>query len=232
MNLTEFQPLIAALPVELQAFRSKRKNWDRFNGNPVIAPLINELFGESKELILSRSDIRGYANRNTYGLFVMATIVWGYPRGMRGNHVGNIGERMQYLVEILENSANGINDWDKHYSGIDITGLGLSTYTKFIHFLGVRVEGLPSLILDDRLIKVAKRETFEELSTLNGLRSHNAAQRYVSYLQIMNDVAGRIGVTAEQLELFLFTFGGNLKPIHAQQAAPVDVGADASPRLS
>jgi len=223
MNLSDFKNLIASLPAELQAFRSKRKNWDRFNDNPTIAPLIEQLFCDHEEIILNRNDLRVYANGNDYGLFVMATIVWGYPRGMRGNHVGNIGARMPELIANLVNSINGIDNWNDHYSALDISGLGLSTYTKLIHFLGVHVEGLPSLILDDRLIKVAKREVFEELSRLSGLRPYNAAQRYVLYLQAMHEAAEDVEVNSEQLELFLFMFGGNLKPIIAQQAASADV---------
>jgi hypothetical protein len=105
----------------------------------------------------------------------------------------------------------GIDRWLEHYFAMDVDGLGLSTYTKFLHFLNVSVEGWPALILDDRLIKVANRGLFSELTPLQGLATHNAAESYTDYLKCMHSVAKQISVRPDALELFLFTFGPHLK---------------------
>lgn len=220
MRLTEFVPLMAALPVQYQAFRSKRETWRRFDENVAIAPAINAIFGGNKDVLISRADLRDYAGAEDLVPFVMATIIWGYPGGMRGNHTQNISLRMEDLVARLGQARlNSVENWTEHYSGLDIEGLGLSTYTKFLHFLDVQVNELTALILDDRLIKVAERWLFAELEPLRGLRAHNAGQRYFNYLECMHQVAGNLEVQPAALELFLFTFGSNLKPTAAQQGA-------------
>jgi len=50
-----------------------------------------------------------------------------------------------------------------------IKGIGPSTYTKFLSFLSVQVQGHAALILDDRIIRVANEGIFEELRPLKNL---------------------------------------------------------------
>jgi len=217
MRLREFVPLINALPVAHQAFRSKRNTWTRFYGNQRIGPTIRNIFGEEEYVLLSRDDVFAYAAADDLDQFVMATIIWGYPRGMRGNHVRNLSQRLDELLACLRQAkSDGINDWVKHFFAIDIDGLGLSTYTKLLYFLRVQVVGLPALILDDRLIKVARREVFSELLPLTSIASHNASEKYPDYLTCMHTVAKDLSVDPAALELFLFVFGSNLKPPRGQ----------------
>lgn len=223
MNLADFAQLICALPVQFQAFRSKRETWSRFDRNTAVAQAINQIFGKSNEVLISRADLHEYAQAEDLVPFVMATIIWGYPRGMRGNHVQNLALRMPELVAHLRQAkANGIDDWDAHYSAMDIEGVGLSTYTKFLHFLRVQVGGLTALILDERLINVAKRQIFAQLEPLGCLRVQNADARYLSYLRHMYEVAKELNVEPAALELFLFMFGSNLKPPAAQPGTAWD----------
>ncbi len=99
----------------------------------------------------------------------------------------------------------------------DPTPFGTVTYTKFLHFLQVRVQGSGALILDDRLIQVARRHVFADLDPLCSIAAHNAAGRYPEYLSLMHTLAHFLGVAPEALELFLFEFGLSLKPPSAQR---------------
>src|SRR6202011_5816237 len=90
-----------------------------------------------------------------------------------------------------------------------ISGVGLSTHTKFLTFLLVPVHGHSALILDDRIIRIVQSGIFQELVPLHGLK--NAVRSYPHYLECMHGLAGDLTVSAERLEFFLFEFGLNLK---------------------
>jgi len=173
MKLSEFRSLIANMPVEYQAFASKRRIWASYmNRKDHAGDALHEVFGASREEVtLSRNDLRSFARKPDLGQFVMATIIWGYPRGMRGNHVANLVNHLDDLTELLSAArAQPVTGWSTHFAKVrPIVGIGLSTYTKFLNFLSVQVQGHTALILDDRIIRVANQSIFEELAPLRGL---------------------------------------------------------------
>jgi hypothetical protein len=96
---------------------------------------------------------------------------------MRGKHVANICSHLGPLTELLAAArAKSVINWEEHYASVrPIVGIGLSTYTKFLNFLSVNIQGCPALILDGRIIQVAKRGIFEELAPLEELRGGDNA---------------------------------------------------------
>jgi len=222
MQLSQFQVLIGQMPVRHQAFRSKRATWAPFKQHEAIRAALAGLFGESDEVFLSRDDLFELARSNNLSPFVMATIIWGYPRGMRGNHFRDLLQHFNKLLSLLAAARDaGITDWAAHFRAVNpIRGIGLSTYTKFLHFLQVQVQGSGALILDDRIIQVARRHVFADLDPLCSIAAHNAVGRYPKYLSHMHRLAHFLGVAPDALELFLFEFGLSLKPPSAQQGAP------------
>jgi len=228
MRLSEFTNLIANMPVSRQAFTSKHATWtkhvrdDNEAGNALRA-----IFGNSHEVTLSRNDLRGLASKSSMAQFVMATIIWGYPSGMRGNHVAKLTENrknFEKLTQLLTAARRRqVKDWSAHYELVgEIAGVGLSTYTKFLNFLSVQVHGNSALILDDRIIRVANKRIFEELGPIHSLSAQNAVRSYPQYLSCISNLAIKLAVSAEQIEFFLFEFGLNLKPLPAQQIDFVD----------
>ena len=136
----------------------------------------------------------------------MGTLLWGYPDGMRGNHASNIADSLDVLTGLLSEARLGISNWKNHFESLNgIPGVGLSTYTKFLNFLSVTVSGKTALILDDRIVRVAKSRAFEEFT------DSLTALRYPACLERMHSIAETLGVDAESLEFFLFEFGLNLK---------------------
>lgn len=172
---------------------------------------MRSIFGSSDEVTISRGDIRSLAGADLFQ-FVMATIIWGYPRGMRGNNVANLVDHLDALVTLLSTAkTHPVDNWEMHFAKVQpIVGIGLSTYTKFLSFISVEVKGYTALILDDRIIQVASRGTFNELQPLQRLKNYNADRMYPEYLRCMHDVANDLAVPAENLEFFLFEFGLNL----------------------
>ena len=212
LSLCDFRDLIANMPVSHQAFTSKRSTWTTHLAcDGTAGAALHAIFAGSSEVTLSRNDLRRFGENEDLGQFVMATIIWGYPRGMRGNNVANLVRDFDALIPLLS-AVRGkpVEDWKSHYAPLaSISGVGLSTYTKFLTFLSVPVHGHSALILDDRIIRIAQSGIFRELASLHGLK--NAMHSYPRYLECMHGLAGDLAVSAERLEFFLFEFGLNLK---------------------
>jgi len=213
MKLATYTDLIKALPVRSQAFRSKRETWEK-----MLKPdEIEEIFGGKTEVFISRHDIFAEAAKTNPDLkkIVYLTILWGYPTGRNIRvHFSSIVDQMLKLTQILGQVREcDISDWNDHFSSADnrIPGLGLSTYSKLLYFLDVKVGSYDALILDRQVVKVFQGKVFDDFSELAHLKYENAPQYYVCYLREMGRVARLLDVRNENVEMFLFTLGSQLK---------------------
>jgi hypothetical protein len=218
MRLADFVDLISNMPVSNQAFASRRSTWStHINGKDGAGAALQAVFDaynlDSENIFLSRGDLRDLALKPHLAEFVMATIIWGYPRGMRGHNFKNVTSHLGALCQLLSDARScPISDWISHYENvIPIHGIGLSTYTKLLHFLSAKIEGHGALILDQRIIDVAQQNLFEELASIRRLTSGNASRLYPKYLECMDGAASLLSLTPDKIEFFLFEFGLHLK---------------------
>jgi thermostable 8-oxoguanine DNA glycosylase len=166
-------------------------------------------------VILSRGDLFNKANEDAKTA-IFSIIFWGYPRNMRGNTFKSILGALPDIEKMLSGSRELDSDG---YSQICLQlkgkGIGLSTLSKFLYFFGFRIEGFRCLILDSRIIEVLNTKTFDELALEGTIKEWNKEDHYLGYLKLMADVARKNEYSVDQLELFLFQFGRNLKTAHA-----------------
>lgn len=235
MRLSDFADLISHMPVSKQAFTSKRSTWSahlqrRDVAGTALKSILDAYCKDSEDIFLSRGDLRDLAVRTDLAEFVIATIIWGYPRGMRGNNLSNLISRLKTLCGLLAHArSNPISDWSSHYERVrPIQGVGLSTYTKLLYFLSANVEGHEALILDQRIVEVAQQNLFEELTSIRGLTSANAAKRYPEYLKCMNDVASQLSLPPDKVEFFLFEFGLHLKSAREPSGVELATNSEAA----
>ena len=209
MRLSDFTALIAQMPTRYQSFTAKRvtQNWlNILHREDRAGAAMCQLFGEQESVELSRSDLRVFARQESLDCFVMATLLWGYPDGMRKTWASDISDNLLALTSLLNEARQGIANWRPHFARADaIRGLGLSTYTKFLNFLSVNVSGHTALILDMRISDVAIAGEFEEFT------GDYSSKTYPAYLETMHSITADLKVEAESLEFFLYEFGGNLK---------------------
>jgi hypothetical protein len=66
---------------------------------------------------------------------------------------------------------------------------------------------LPALILDQRIVSVLQAGQWAELMRFQPITYANASESYVGYLDCLHALAAKTQTTAEQWEMFLFTFG-------------------------
>lgn len=208
-SIFSYRDLIANLPVDEQAFDVKASNWvKQLEDHDFI-----KLFGDNPFITLSRRDIK---ETTEIDLVVLKTILWGYSSGMRGNHFFNIYKgQMESICSILrkiESPCSPEAFEEAHKELRKIKSLGLSTYSKLLYFLGISlVESGCALILDERIIRIFKSQKFEEFNSFNRISIENGYRYYLNYIQRIHELALQMQVKEDQIELFLFTFGNNLK---------------------
>jgi hypothetical protein len=216
MRLNNYCHLIRFLPVKEQCFSTKRDTWENAENNNQEFKLINDrLFNDSEQIKISRQDI---FNTDNIKDLIIKTIFWGYPSGMRGNNFINLINQLNNLEGILNQVKNIENPTFEDYKNLHkqfttINGLGLSTYSKILYFLNLHFDGKKSLILDSRLIDVFSKSIFEEFKKIRDIKYNNANNFYQEYLIIMNNLSIEFEVSEENIELFLFMFGSNLKEL-------------------
>jgi len=216
MNISTFSNLISYLPVSKQAFWSKRDTWEKSLKTTKLPDELENIFGDEERVFISRDDIFNVTSNNAPNIerALFMTILWGYPAGLRSDYLPALLQYKDYLIRLLEigYEEGGIENWDSHFSIVKkIRGVGLSLYSKLLYFLKTKIEQHDPLILDLRIIDVLKNEVFEDFKKLSNIRYHNAPRKYIRYLEVMQSVSEKVKVKADNLEMFLFLFGGNLK---------------------
>jgi hypothetical protein len=209
VSIHKYLNLIKALPVIEQSFAVKASNWKN-----LLKPVhFENIFGNEEIIYISRFDIQ---ETNCIELFILKTILWGYPKGMRGKNFENIYIRINTLVEILNVPKGAFLKIDDLYilqkKFKQINGIGLSTYSKLLYFRDFKFDGFPALILDERLVRIFKNGIFQEFKILSEISQYNSKKMYKNYLQIMFKLSEQLNVSGEQIEQFLFIFGNHLKP--------------------
>ncbi len=216
MNIDNYKILISNLPVRQQSFTTKRNTW-RIAESKIdwLADLNDKLFDNKEALNISRQDI--FNSNNSIRELILKTIYWGYTSGMRGNNFVNILQNIHTLETAFRNlkgkenlTSIDFNDLTKAMK--NVSGLGLSTYSKLLYFLDIKFDDNPCLILDQRLIDVFANKVYDDFS-LNGITYSNAQKRYLDFLKLVNKKSLELGTPGENVEQFLFMFGNNLKLI-------------------
>ncbi len=216
MKTTDYKNLIKALPYLEHSFDIKNSNWSGIDNQKEI---IEDIFKdgkkikvgkkEDKTIIISRSDL--YNSKNDLKKFVLKTLMWGYPTKGRGKNIENLLEEnnFQKLINTLQNyKGNEITIEQLKKDIKEIKGLGLSTLTKFTHFLRTTIEGNKAVMLDIQIIEVIRSGKFEEFDdALKGINYDNAIKYYAKYLEIVNDLSEKMNAEKDQVEMFLFMFG-------------------------
>jgi len=209
----EYRDLIRALPLAKHSFSSNKNNWKIENKH--ILKFHDEIFSFNEEVTISREDLFNSFDNDPIEMFILKIIYWAYPRGMRGNNLKKLtqNENFDRLVNILLNIKKKpeISTEFIEHALNSIDGIGLSTLSKFLYFSCATFNKKSCLILDQRLIKVFNNMYFVEYNFLRNCKYPYSVDEYIDYIDITDDIAGRMKFGADYLEMFLFVFGNNLK---------------------
>jgi len=241
MRITDYAELIRCMPYREQAFEIKKEIWlpeNREKGFKYQNDRIEEVFKSMKHqqdilnsnaesdlkedysIMISRNDLFN----STWNLeeFVIKVLMWGYPSKGQGNNVENIlqSNNFNQTVKNLGNIRQKGNISNEEVKSLFSDGLKLSTVSKFLYFLQIKIDFESALILDKRVIYALTRKNGfedEELKELRTLTYNNAPKNYSKYLRILNILASQIQAKPDQVEMFLFEFGSNLKELTGEE---------------
>jgi hypothetical protein len=204
MKISDFKGLISEMPYLQQAFDIKKVNWKVKN-----QILIDNIFGNESVITINRYDLLN-SSKNLEE-FIIKTLMWGYPTKGRGNNINVILEdkNLRILKKVLNKYANKeISISELKYDINTLPGVGLSTFTKFTHFLNTTINGNRAVILDIQIIETINTGRYQEFASLCGkIHYNNAIDYYERYLEIIGQLSSSLNVTPDQVEIFLFTFG-------------------------
>lgn len=222
MKILEFSSLIRSLPVGQQSFTSKRSysKWaDLEEEYDWLRRINDKLFANQESITISRNEILG--SKSDLPKFLVLALRWGYPKGMIGDeNLGKIFANRDLIVKLLralceeklDNVEQAfISNILYELRNLGLTGLGISTLSKLLYFLELRINMIPTIILDRRIINILQLGHFNEFRVFKKISYSNAAKNYIQYIETTHNIAEQIGVKSENIELFLFMFGGNLK---------------------
>ncbi len=205
MKIIDFKDLIKEIPFYYQAFDIKRKIWSDIPQQELIEQIF---YPKSAEVItINRFDLYSSSNMEE---FVLKTLMWGYPTKGRGNNINNLLKPDNFinLIAILKEYQNSEITLEILQKNLNkIKGLGLSTMTKFTHFLNTKINGNRALILDNQIIEAINTKRYEEFRALEGISYDNAVKKYQVYTEIIEKLTREMNVSPDQVEMFLFTFG-------------------------
>ena len=219
MKITKFKEFIREFPYLNQSFDIKKQNW-KIESQQQKLDLI---FNENETVTLNRFDLIN----SKYDLenFIFKTLMWGYPTKGRGKNIEKMLEKgnLERLIKILENyRENEISNEQLKKDIKSIPGLGLSTITKFTHFLDTTINGNKAVILDIQIIEAINTGNFLEFSHLKGISYENAPKRYPEYLKTINELSKSMNAEPDQIEMFLFTFGRTLSELKGEECYDYD----------
>lgn len=230
MKISNYKRLIQVLPYMEQAFEVKRSQWKEL----VSEEILDQIFGENmdqnpvflsdqgnsslkaKEQIITISRFELFHKYQNLELFIVKVLMWGYPTKGRGKNIenllnsSNLFKLMNALAMFNTKESITISEIKEM---LKIGGLGLSTLSKFLYFMSLRIGSFRALILDLRVISALNAGKYSDpgIEKFEPLRYDNALSHYDDYLIFINSLAKDLQAEPDQVEMFLFEYGRNLK---------------------
>lgn len=114
--MKRYRNIIINMPVREHSFTTKKSTWKgRIESNTETSNILDEIFYLETKVEVSRGDLFKLATHKQYKKLIIATILWGYPGGMRGNHFRNLSDNLDPLEKVLIEAIEGIKNWNEHY---------------------------------------------------------------------------------------------------------------------
>ena len=216
MFITDFGNLIRELPYKYQAFEINYDHWKDTNQSQIIESIF---FQKNKAGIITLSRFDLFHSTVNLPEFVLKVLMWDYPTKGNGNNIDTLllPENFDFLIRKLKNLKGKENlTMMEVFYFLQIKGLEFSTLSKILYFKKLTVESLPALALDQRIINTINAQSkFEDygIERFKSLSYNAAYDQYVEYLQFMYELSMQLKVKPDQIEMFLYEFGSNLKEL-------------------
>ena len=200
-----FEKCIKSLDVMNQTVLVKLypKKWEKlFPDYPILKEVLDGCRKDADgKCQISRKEV--FEEKDNARKAILA-LLWGFPNGYRNSDAGHRNV-VKSVLEIAEENNDRNLTKPMFNAMMAKQGIGLSTLSKILYFFEYKVDGNRALILDSNV-----RESLKSFSEFEDITCKRAGrfERYASYVNRMTEVAGKMsGVTPDQLEYFLFSYG-------------------------
>jgi hypothetical protein len=160
----------------------------------------------SKPISINRADIKNDFINDYIERAIIKTLAWGYPNSMRRFKPDS--DNIAFIAQLLKHK-NELSIAEVYFAFgalMQIEGIGPSTVTKLLFFNGNTFKSTPCLILDERVINSIR--VFDEFEHIRVNLNPTKIQSYIRFLDYMQVVSDSLGVSPEQLEIYLFEQNG------------------------
>lgn len=202
-KISNYYKLIKELPINEQSTRIKKNVWERIKYKDK-DKIEESIFLDFSEIELSRFCVKKETDIRKK---IVMVLMWGYPTGGRGNNIQNVLVNLDELVNIFTNYNKknlNLKDFENLISSFSrISGLGISTWTKFLYFFEISVENIKCEIFDLKIVESLNKKQFVELKDKHWIQDFS---NYMEYINLIDEISNKINVQPDQVELFLFYF--------------------------
>lgn len=207
-SIKQYEGLIKMLPVYKQSARVRKNVWERFSYSDQ-ERIEKEIFGTNAEVEISREEV---LNEKDPKKKIVMTLMWGYPTGGRGLNIENTLDNLEEIKEWLSRVSNKnlkkaeADNLIENFS--NTRGLGISTWSKLLYFFDVEIDSMKCQIYDSKIKESLNKQQFSELGSRIWKQD---VEHYYRYIELVNELAKRMCVLPDQVELFLFSFNYSYK---------------------
>jgi hypothetical protein len=175
-------------------------------------PMLLASFFDDQEIVyLSRKEIFSRSRRGPTDLFALSVLLWGFPtnqHGVCGHALQNWENLMEWVGHLRRNREMTLQQLEEMIPHMhNMRGLGISTFSKYMYFMGCRINGHCCLILDDRVAKGIWNLTgseFDDLKAATQNNNHRVYRNYPAFLEAMENISTTMGVASHNLEYVLW----------------------------
>ncbi|WP_026769110.1 hypothetical protein [Asinibacterium sp. OR53] len=216
MELAAYTNLIKQIPYREHSFETKRKVWEPYRNRQQFIQFYNDTLLNNEVVTFSRGELFSIVKEDPCKA-IFATILWGYPNGYTlGFNMATLFPKFLKQVKFLSKQLpiqKSITEDELKNMLKSCNGIGLSTLTKLLYFFNIKMDGNRCLIMDARIIRILNNTEFKELRSFFGMGTNEQSgiRHYADYLRVCSQLSKKYGYKPDQLELFLFLFGNNLK---------------------
>lgn len=153
----------------------------------------DRFFDGRQEVSLTREDVFAACAGDDLERGLLSALYWGYPKNLHGV-CSHVHQNYEIIINLLRNYRN-VNLTLEDYRTLRDTvfvparGVNISTFSKFLYFCNVRLDGNPCVIYDSRV----KSKIFNCLSdepVFDGLRnSSHISNPYKAYWHYVESVS-------------------------------------------
>ena len=154
-----------------------------------------DLFFQGRDYVLvTRNDIFR-ARRGNIELFILSVLFWGFPRNQKGRctaAMNNWDALVEWTRSVRNHKEMTTDEFTNLFPIMDaIRGIGISTFSKLLYFLGAYIDGFSCVILDDmvaRGVSNLEGQEFEQIRTAV-LGRYRYYRYYTDYLTAIDNLS-------------------------------------------